>query len=444
MFEESLFSQSASISSLNEALSPTGSGNIQLEWEPSQTNENEEEDCEIIQITNPYSSKKVSTERGRKHDIIWQYFNAKDRSRSMQSKCRECGISVSSRAYRLKQHLKQCKKQGNRKSLAPTSTSSALESKEKHTVKEAGLKSFIKTLTSKETKEIHRGMARFIFSCNLPFRTVENPFFQQLLKQANPATTFPSRKQLGEKFLDEIFEETVGIVRNKVRGSNVTIMQDGWSTGQNEAVICHCIHSHYQNHFLNVVTPGINQKTADYCSRILSEAIMEAENVLSCKVVALVTDNCNTMLALRELIVQKYPQLITLGCQAHVLNLLGNDISNSKILDDVIYVQKFFKNHHYEGARLKQMRKNRPKIPATTRWNSSLDSIRSYIENEPTYVQIMRDSQSNAHKDKRLKSILKCMDMYDQLKQQLQFLEPVSIALDKVILNSSFSTYPKI
>ena len=65
-------------------------------------------------------------------------------------------------------------------------------------------------------------VARFLFGANLPFTTVENPLFVELLRRLDPKIHLPSRKQLGGQYLQQEYE----LLRGRLKQS----VQDQWRT----------------------------------------------------------------------------------------------------------------------------------------------------------------------------------------------------------------------
>ena len=76
--------------------------------------------------------------------------------------------------------------------------------------------------------------------------------------------------------------------------------------------------------------------------------------------------------------------LITYCCSSHLLNLLGQDITPQQIINPVIDVSKYFRNHHTPGALLSEFSDQgdvKPQIPGATRWNSQLECIKIFNKN---------------------------------------------------------------
>ena len=58
--------------------------------------------------------------------------------------------------------------------------------------------------------------------------------------------------------------------------------------------------------------------------------------------------------------------LVTYGCSSHLLNLLGQDVTPHQIVNPIIDVSKYFRNHHTPGALLNEFSNQgamKPQIP---------------------------------------------------------------------------------
>ena len=59
------------------------------------------------------------------------------------------------------------------------------------------------------------------------------------------------------------------------------------------------------------------------------------------------------------------------GCQAHMMNPLAEDITESEsVVNEVVPVIEHLRNHHAESAEMKHMSVPKPLIPCDARWNS--------------------------------------------------------------------------
>lgn len=216
------------------------------------------------------------------------------------------------------------------------------------------------------------------------------------------------------------------------------LLQDGWSSNQNEAVIAHCLKSGGNIHLLSTSSPSNEKAGAEYCYQQIQKAIEDAKTQFNCNVVGVVTDNCSTMSALHKLIRQNYPEIETIGCNAHLFNLLGNHFTPSDLKAQINAVQSFMKSHHFTMASLKNRKANMPVLPGCTRWNSQIDSFINYKNNHADYLNVAREIKKNSLDKKtgekldKVLNILKDTYVYDCVESSVKILEPICRALDGV------------
>ena len=121
--------------------------------------------------------------------------------------------------------------------------------------------------------------------------------------------------------------------------------------------------------------------------------------------------------------------LITYGCSSHLLNLLEQDITPQQIINPVIDVSKYFRNHHTPGALLSEFSNQgavKPQIPGATRWNSLLECIKIFNKNRPFYLMIK--AQHEDILEPRIISIINNTGLTSQAKYLHEQQEPISIA----------------
>jgi len=294
-------------------------------------------------------------------------------------------------------------------------------------------------------------LGRFIFSTDLAFNVVESEEFKKFVHLLNPAYRPPGRKAIGSSILEDVNNETVTEMATHLKGKNVCIIQDGWSTKQQQPVIGHCVTTMGKNYFIEAEGTGSEKKTHEYCYQLLSTAIDKAEAEFECKVVGVVTDNCNSMTSLHDLCKKQRPELFVYGCNSHLLNLIGRHFTPDDVKEKVSDVHKFMKNH-FLSASLLEVGANRPVLPGTTRWNSEVDSFLNYCQNQTKYLEVARKYEESMPKGKRLEkknlknvlSILNSSKFYDSVKRVVTVLKPVCMALDKVIFLYDLLTLEQI
>ena len=76
------------------------------------------------------------------------------------------------------------------------------------------------------------------------------------------------------------------------------------------------------------------------------------------------------------------------------INLLGQDVTPHQIINPIIDVNTYFRNHHTPGALLYEFAIQgamKPQIPGATRWNSQLESNTIF---NPEYTILFNDQSS--------------------------------------------------
>ena len=118
------------------------------------------------------------------------------------------------------------------------------------------------------------------------------------------------------------------------------------------------------------------------------------------------------------------------GCNSHLLNLVGQTLTEDHIKSQVVQVQNYFRNNEYPAERLKELKGKRPVVPCDTRWNSQLDCFESFLANQTKYLEISRDAR--AILPQLTKEIIQSNDLYNKLTEVVAILRPVAYYLDKV------------
>ena len=73
---------------------------------------------------------------------------------------------------------------------------------------------------------------------NNPFSHVEHPEFIKLCQLMRPDYQTPSRKQLGEKILDNAYNSEIASCKKVLSGETVSMCLDGWSNVHNDPIVC--------------------------------------------------------------------------------------------------------------------------------------------------------------------------------------------------------------
>lgn len=257
-----------------------------------------------------------------------------------------------------------------------------------------------------------------------------------MISKLRPGYTPPNRKTLGGALLDKVHDSLNTAASKSLQGKDVTLIQDGWSDVHNSPVIAHCVHTGSKAFFLSSVETGTNKKTAEYCAELAKDAMNEALEKFGCRVIAVTTDNEKKMQKMKELLCSEFDNLIVYGCASHWMNLLGQDVTPSQVVNQIVEINKYFRNHHAAGALLGEQKGSvKPQLPGDTRWNSQLDCIQTFLTNRPFMILIVaqQDGQENQSAiDPRIAKLINNIGLLNEAKNLYNQLQPIAAALDRL------------
>ena len=292
------------------------------------------------------------------------------------------------------------------------------------------LKGHVMRTSQSNKEELDDTIAEFVYGCNLPFTIVEHDLFKTMIRKLRPGYKPPTREALRTKHLDSVHCKLQAHMKTKLNNKIVTMQQDGWSTVQNDPVIATSVTCEGKGYFVDAKDTGTMQKTAENCKAMILDSRDTAEQSYGCKVKTFVTDNARNMEKMRNELENDDDSVVTYGCLAHVLNLLGQDITPQALIKHITEINKFFRNHHVPSAWLKsQLGATRPQLPSETRWKGQLMCLDSYIKNRVYYMQFIQDHPSEI--DQGIARKVMDMNLFTQVSDLAEILRPVAKALDR-------------
>lgn len=384
---------------------------------------------------------------GRPRDPVWQHFLEVTVSGKSFAKCKHCGNQQLPKACRLKQHHDKCARihttvEENRPAtdIIATATLKRDRSTSPPPVKRQAVSmpvtstqpsidnNVIKTSATFQSA-LDMDLARLIYGCNLPFAIVEHPLFINFMKKARPGYKLPPRKSVAGYLLDRVHDELRDSMKQSLDGKTATLIQDGWSNCHNDPIVASCLQVGDQSYFLDSVATGSMSKTAENCKSLAADSIKTARETYNCKVTSVVTDNAANMAKMRQALKDDDPDLNVYGCSAHLLNLLGEDLTPSAIMKHVKEVNKYFRNHHKPCALLSAHKDScKPQLPGETRWKSQLLCLDTFIKNRSFYVQISQDHEEEF--DKSIIQKIQDFNIFRNVRDLADQLRPIASAID--------------
>ena len=311
---------------------------------------------------------------------IWERFERIQKGACFKAKCKDCGITMQGIVERMKNHIaKTCSgsNPSNEDIVIPNDVSTAAVSSEAATTSSEpttssdpnkensststsapkrqrtdGLITKSVTKTTKSTKnDIDEAVAKMIYATNCPFRIVEHECFIKLVEKLRPGYKLPTRKEIGGPLLDKVHQNLQTNCKEKLTGSTVCMAMDGWSNVHNEPVVCVSVTTESGDTYVTetIDTSGVPH-TSSNLKDMAQSAIKKAENQYGCRVGSFVTDNAANMTAMRRALKSEDDDVITLGCGAHILNLLAKDLEIANVHKHIVKIAKYFRNKHLPAA----------------------------------------------------------------------------------------------
>ncbi|KAJ8035218.1 putative AC transposase [Holothuria leucospilota] len=249
--------------------------------------------------------------------------------------------------------------------------------------KKTVLDSFVIRTSSTQKAEIDEQVARMVFATNSPFRLVEHPEFVKMAEFMRPGYKPPSRQDVADKYLPQVYEQEVSKCVDILRGSTVCLGLDGWSNVHNEPNICATVTTESgQVYLVDTIDTSGEPHTTDYLVKVATASIDKAQSDFGCQIGSIVTDNAANVAAMRRKMEDDDERdLVTYGCSAHLLNLLAHDLEVPNVKDQILHVIKYFRNNHFACAKHRQEGGNNLIMPQDVRWNTMADCLDAYIKN---------------------------------------------------------------
>ena len=375
---------------------------------------------------------------GRPKDSIWAQYDESTEKGKMN--CKACSTPVSAKADRLRSHHKKCSASFKEPpsvgdafaclqvAVKPEPAAVMVEQSRPPKKLQSSLLGHVVTTSKADKEEIDLCVAEFFYACNIAFNAAEHPKFLAMCEALRAGYKPPTRKAIGGVLLDKVHTKLQTSMKDKLQDKTVTMQQDGWSTPSNEPVISTSVTCEGVGYFMDAQLTGSKSKTAEACQEMLEESKAFAEQTFGCKVRSVVTDNAPAMAKMRDGLERDDHDVITYGCMAHWLNLLGADITDSALLKRVEDILRPFRKQHTPSALLREYQDSvRPQLSNDTRWNSQLDCMDSYIKNRTFMIDIIQKHPQAI--DNKVQRAIMDNTLFRKVVDMTNMLRPISIAL---------------
>lgn len=346
---------------------------------------------------------------------VWEYFSKDDKE---NIKCKTCEVVIKVKdgsTTNLHNHLKRkhnisvqtCPPKS--KKLTADSSDGASSSSSSH--QSTLLTTWTKlSRDSQRSKAITEAIAKHIVIDTRPLDIVNDLGFVQLIKTLEPRYDLASRTYITQTMIPNMYmkvrDQVMAILR---KAEFVSLTTDGWSSRAAKGyvtVTAHVMTDRWKLEDFVLCTSEIEEShTADNLATQLMDTAKDWHIDLSHSTVT--TDNAaNIVLA-----VEKCKVLCHVRCMAHVLNLSTQKGLKSnavaRLLGRVRSVVGFFHRSPTASSILRktltqlELPQLKPVMDVVTRWNSTHDMLKRYLELRPAICAALshKDLRANSQKD---------------------------------------------
>lgn len=221
--------------------------------------------------------------------------------------------------------------------------------------KKGGKPTWADLCTPRQAAIIMFFLVRWMLAAAVAFCTVESSFFREFIDAIRPGF-LPYLCKTGQtisgRWLDLVYTHVVNRVTAALAqaGSRLrTLCGDGW---KNKTINRHVInYTEVVNGcalFKGSVQQGSNSNTPEYHAREIKDQLLSQgpgkpalnEQQAKSRYTAVVADNVVYMRQALQILKSEFPWLIVLGCAAHVLDLLAEDLCKLAEFESIIAVSK--------------------------------------------------------------------------------------------------------
>ena len=370
---------------------------------------------------------------------------------------------------RMQTHLNSCSKAPDNAKILPkqppkilettsttTSTSIPIAKKQKKNLTNTTIENFIDRMGEEEQDTLEVLLAQALFAAGVPFSFLENDYVIQFFQRLRPAFKLPNRRKLADELLNDVFDEVKAECDEQILQANsLTMVSDGWSDINKQSVQNFVICTP-KPLFFDAIYSGEESHTAEW---IADKIIQQMEIIGVNKFSAVITDTASVMKAAWKIIEKNHSNIVCLGCNSHIMNLLIGDILKIDqikfIMENAKKLVNYFKAHVQAAAKLKRIQKENYNkeialvLPALTRWGTHLACFQSLQKSKTALEQTLMDEKIRKDMDSTLRIYILSDNFWENLNIITKIMEPIVSALksfesDTSILSTVYSFYKKI
>jgi Protein of unknown function (DUF 659)/hAT family C-terminal dimerisation region len=407
--------------------------------------------------------------------VEWRWFLASpssDKNHRRQAKCKQCDKVLTGRLETMRNHLlHDCKKlsatdkakyvgetqspsQGRKSGQVSSGSQASSESSVVPQKRPASAISqyFPTTVSGGRKKALDEKLLEALIVGNVPFNFVECPQFREYA--AMLGHKLPSRSVISGHHLQDMFTRHFNNMLTQLSTVNeLTVLLDGWTDVSGNSIYAYIGQTREDVFVLDIC--HLKQRPSADNIRSQMFDVLTGLHISTKQILALTTDTPNVMEKLRRDVSNEHPNILSIKCGLHALNLAIQGALKHKSLLEIFKenqtIANFFKSSHYWLDRLREwMRENGVtkglQTYTATRWYSAVQVAlsvagveeglmvclgESFVTQNPLPQKVSRALQNPGHfsKTRALVKLLK------PLTDAIARLERLSASLDQIFIS---------
>lgn len=215
---------------------------------------------------------------------------------------------------------------------------------------------------------------------------VEHPLWKEYFSRLRPSNKLPTREAVSTSYLDKEYNRVQANTSVIIADSrNLALQCDGWSNLRNEGILNFVVNTP-KPIFVDFVNTKDNRHTSEYLCQEMKKIL---EKFGPNKFLVVIGDNAANMKKACKLLQSEYPHIVPLGCIAHTMHLLVNDILSTKsanvFIQRVVSIVKTIRQSQILSALLTEINTAKKlnstlHLPVKTRWGSYLNCLDSMMK----------------------------------------------------------------
>ena len=289
-----------------------------------------------------------------------------------------------------------------------------------------------------ERSTFQRDFVRMMTYADIPLEKVTKmkPFLKKHCAQGGALTT---PNNLRETHLPRVFEEHYACLKEKLAGQYVSVIVDETTDCRDKSVL-NVVVGHLECLYLVDV---VFMEKCD--AQTLSQTVLKTLTNVGIdynNVCCFVTDNAAYCKAAFRILTNILPNAIHVGCMAHILNLVGEDLIKDDYFHEVEVFANDIKNifkrqparhrrylEHLKESKIEPV--NLPPEPVQTRWGTYFCAIEYHAKHLAAYESFFAKEQSEAQNVNRVRKAL--ADRKDSLQLKMNFIAESSAKIKNTL-----------